>query len=57
MRIIVLSAVQLAMLEAAVSRAHRDGEQFGLAFDPMDDSIKFKYGTGPWSPPMKTEER
>lgn len=57
MYIAVLTREQLDMLEAFVLRATAQGEQFGIAFDPLDNSMKWKLGQGAWSPPVKTEER
>lgn len=56
MLIAVFNAEQKEWLERAILRANRDFEQFGIAFDPIDNSIKWKVGTGPWFPPVTTKE-
>jgi hypothetical protein len=57
MHIAVLTPVQRQRLADALTRAEIHGNDVGLAFDPMDMSIKWKTGTGPWSAPIVTTER
>lgn len=56
MKIADLSPSQVDMLAIAVDIA-AEGELLMLAFDPIDNSIKWKVGNGVWSPPVPTEER
>jgi len=56
MLIAVFNPEQKEWLERAILHANRDFDQFGIAFDPIDNSIKWKVGTGPWSPPVTTKE-
>lgn len=57
MMIAVLTPEQKEQLEYAILRATTQNEEFGLAFDPIDNSLKWKVGQSAWSPPVATEER
>lgn len=56
-KIAELSVVRRGMLVDAMEYATKHGEKFLVGFDETDQSIKWKVGNGPWSPPVKTEER
>jgi hypothetical protein len=56
MLIAVFTEQQKEWLEYAIIRATTQHEQFGLAFDPIDNSLKWKVGQGPWSPPIPTHD-
>jgi hypothetical protein len=58
MFIVKLSREQLEMLDDAVGRARLAiNLPLRLAFDPIDNSIKWKLGEYIWSPPCQTEEQ
>lgn len=57
MHIANLTAIQIARLAEAATRAQYGEYTFRLAFDSIDNSIKYKVGEFVWSPPIATEER
>lgn len=49
---VILNAEQKVWLENAILRATIQVEQFVLAYDPIDNAIKWKVGNSVWSPPV-----
>lgn len=57
MRVAELTRRQLVELMAVMQYADDHDERFRLAFDPADQTFKYKLAERTWSPPIRTQER
>lgn len=57
MHIVNLTPEQIGWVRYVSTVAEEQRLQVRVGYDEMDESIKWKLGAGPWSPPCKTEEQ
>lgn len=57
MHIVNLTPEQIGWLHYVSTVAKEQRLRLRVGYDEMDESIKWKLGAGPWSPPCKTEEQ